>query len=103
MEKLFQADEPSEKKEGCEKNSVYISERIINISELESHIRNAKLNFEVFCQEIKKSVPSKSIINGTLKVVQNYLEKAEDFEFCIEKRKCVFKEAGESPKEKESL
>lgn len=82
---------------------VYISERIINISELESYIQNANLHFEILKEEIKKDVPPTPVINGTLEVIQNCLEKAADFEFCIEKRKCNFKNSRENPKEGENL
>ena len=77
---------------------VYMSERIINISELEELIRNARLNFEVLEDELKKDVPSQALINGTSQIVKESLEKAENFELHIEQRKCEFKASHENPK-----
>lgn len=76
---------------------IFISERITNISELESLIRDAKFNFEVLIRENEKAIPSLRTINSTTSSIKEALEKASNFEFCIEKRKCVFKEASDSP------
>ena len=77
---------------------VYMSERITNISELELLIKNARLNFEVLEDELKKDEPSQALINGTSKIIRESLKKAENFEFCIEQRKCEFKASHENPK-----
>ena len=75
---------------------VFMSERIVNISELEELIQNAKINFEVLTDEIQKDAPSITVINGTSKVIRDSLEKADKFEFLIEKRKCTIKDSFES-------
>lgn len=77
---------------------IYMSERIINISDLEGFIRNARLNFEVLEDELKKDAPSQALINGTSQIVKENLEKAENFEFRIEQRKCEFIASREHPK-----
>lgn len=74
----------------------YVNERIVNISKLESLIQEAKINFEVLMSEIQKDVPSNEIINGTSKIVKDSLDKADDFEFLIEKRMCTFKGSSEN-------
>lgn len=74
----------------------YVNERIVNISKLESLIQEAKINFEVLMSEIQKDVPSNEIINGTSKIVKDSLDKADDFEFLTEKRKCTFKDSSEN-------
>lgn len=81
---------------------IFISERITNISELEALIRDAKFNFEVLIRENEKVTPSLKIITGATYSIKESLEKALNFEFCIEKRKCLFKEDSESPILKEN-
>jgi len=77
---------------------IYVSERIVNISELESLIQDARINFEMLTDEIKKDVPSIARINATSKVVKDSLQRAEKFDFHIEKRKCSFKDSYENQK-----
>ena len=70
---------------------IYVSERIVNISELESLIQDARINFEMLTDEIKKDVPSIARINATSKVVKDSLQRAEKFDFHIEKGNAVLK------------
>ena len=76
---------------------VFVSERIVNIAELEKLIHISRFNFEVLADELEKAAPSKAKIDSAVRAIKNGLEKAERFEFCIEKRKCNFKESFESP------
>ena len=68
---------------------IFISERIINIAELEKIINCAKFNFEVMCEELKKDAPSDEILNSASYQVMLMLSKASEFDFCLEKRKGI--------------
>lgn len=52
--------------------------------------------------ELQKDKPSKEIIDNLSCATLNTLEKVEQFEFCLEKRKCYFKEVSVSPKVEEN-
>ena len=69
----------------------FISERIVNISELEQNIKNINFHFNVLHVEIKKDVPSQEIVESTSYQILRSLEIIKDFEFRIEKRMCEFK------------
>lgn len=71
---------------------VFISERIINIAELEKIISCAKINFEVMYEELKKDAPSDEILNSAAYQVMLMLNKANEFDFCLEKRKSIITE-----------
>lgn len=71
---------------------LFVSERIINIAELENAISKAKFNFEILCDELKKETPSKEVLSGASSQVRQMLNKADSFEFCLEKRKSVITE-----------
>ena len=77
---------------------IFISERIVNISELESHIKNAELYFDIMQEELKKATPSKETIDSAASVIKNSLKKASDFEFCLEQRKCEITASCENPR-----
>lgn len=70
---------------------VFVSERIINIADLEEIIRNARLNLEILIDEIPKAAQNEQLSNRAA-LVKELLESAQNFEFCIEKRKCVIKD-----------
>lgn len=76
---------------------VFISERIINISDLEALLSVARLNCEILLSELQEETPQTEKIQDLSCVVKNALVKAENFEFCIEKRKCIFKEDSGNP------
>lgn len=82
--------------------TLFVSERIINISECEKLISTARFNFEVLMDELQKDKPSKETVDNLSQAVLSTLKKAEKFEFCIEKRKCYFKEASENPRVEEN-
>lgn len=70
---------------------VFISERIVNISDLEALLSGTRLHFEILLDELQKETSQIERINNLAHSVRDTLEKAENFEFCIEKRKCIFK------------
>lgn len=70
---------------------VFVSERITNMSDLESYLKDAKMYFDILKSEMKKAAPSPEVIDSAVCVVSIALENAANFEFCIEKRKCNFK------------
>lgn len=76
---------------------IYVSERIVNINELEREIQNAKLHFDVLKAELKNTAPSKKIDSAVYQIDKS-LSKALKFEFCVEQRKCEFTAFCENPK-----
>lgn len=81
----------------ADEKMIFISERIVNIAELENLICMSKLSLELLADELEKTAPSKEKIDSAVRAMKDGLEKAERFEFCIEKRMCKFKEDCESP------
>ena len=68
---------------------LYISERVTNISELESLIRSAYCCAAALREEMEKGSPSTDRVDGLSKQIHMDLLKAKDFEFCVERRKTV--------------
>ena len=81
---------------------VFISERIINISELEALLSATRLNFEILRAELQKETPQIKKVQNLACAVRDELVKAENFEFCIEKRKCFLKDDSGNPKSVEN-
>lgn len=77
---------------------IFISERIVNISELEAHIKNAELYFNIMQEELDKATPSEEIIDSAALEVKKSLHQARNFGFVLEKRKCEIRDAPESLK-----
>lgn len=77
---------------------IYISERILNIRDLEKEIQNAIIHFNILKKRIEKTVPSSETIDDAVYQISQSLEKANDFEFCLEQRKCEIKDAYENPR-----
>lgn len=71
---------------------LYVSERILNIQDLEKEIKNASLHFDILKKELKKTAPSSEIIDAAVYQISQSLGKANDFEFCLEQRKCVYED-----------
>ena len=65
----------------------FISERIINISELEALVRSAYQDTAALRTEIEKENPSMGKIDELSKQIHLLLLQAKDFEFCVEHRK----------------
>ena len=80
---------------------IYISERIVNISELEKQIQNAKLHFDILKEELKNTAPSENIDSAVYQIGQS-LKAASEFEFCLEQRKCETTAYSENPKDQEN-
>ena len=68
---------------------LYISERVTNISELESLVRSAYYCAAELREELEKESPSMVRVDGLSKQIHLDLLKAKDFEFCVERRKTV--------------
>ena len=66
---------------------LYISERIVNISELEKQIQNAKLYFDILKKELKNTAPSEKI-DGVVYQIDRSLKAVAEFEFILEQRRC---------------
>ena len=77
---------------------LYISERIVNISELEKQIQNAKLYFDILKKELKNTAPSETI-DGAVYQIDQSLKAAVEFDFLLEQRKCEITNFSEYPKE----
>ena len=63
--------------------------------------RNSKCNnsFQYSQKRIeKKTAPSSETIDAAVYQISQSLEKANDFEFCLEQRKCEIKDAYENPR-----
>lgn len=72
------------------KSETYVSERIVNIKELEKHIENARFYMLSLTQEMQgRKVLSNLDIEKYLENANTELEEACAFEFCIERRKTI--------------
>ncbi len=67
----------------------YVSERVINIAELETTIETAYIEILNIRNELEKDTPSIEFIEEMSKKLHMNLLKAKDFEFCVERRKAV--------------
>ena len=65
----------------------YITERVVNISEIECFIRNAYDGIAALRRELKKENPSMDQIDELSKQIHLDLLRAKDFEFCVERRR----------------
>lgn len=74
----------------------YVSERIVNIKEMETYIQNADLYFGLLVSEMKKEAPCIGKIHEAEQIVKRNLEKAMNFEFRIEQRVCHITDADDS-------
>lgn len=71
----------------CVKPSAYVSERVVNISVLEKHIENAYLSINSMIKGIESGeLFDVYDIAKHLKSVEKGLEKAYEFDFCVERR-----------------
>lgn len=72
----------------------YISERVVNISELEILIRSAYYDTAALRSEMEKESPSMCKIDELSKQIHLLLLKAKDFEFCLEQRRITVQGEG---------
>lgn len=71
----------------AEKPRTYVSERIVNIKELENYIETAHLEVASLLAEMKSGMVSDdSLIIKRLNAINSVLGKAHGFEFCVERR-----------------
>lgn len=68
---------------------MYVSERIVNISDLENHISLAYTTNCMLSKELADPVPDINRIKELSRTVNRELEYANKFEFCIEQRKVI--------------
>ena len=66
--------------------------------QVEKEIQNAIIHFYILKKELKKTAPSSETIDAAVYQISQSLEKANDFEFCLEQRKCEIKDAYENPR-----
>jgi len=67
----------------------FVSERIVNIAELEGLISKAYCCIVGVRAELEKEKPSMVKINEFSKQIHLALLQAKDFEFCLEQRRAV--------------
>lgn len=67
----------------------YVTERVVNIAELEDLISSAYFNISKLRTELQKENPSMVQIDELSKQIHLGLLQAKDFEFCVERRKTV--------------
>ena len=56
------------------------------------------ITIEQAVQELKKTASSSDVVDAAVYQISQSLEKANDFEFCLEQRKCEIKDAYENPR-----
>ena len=66
---------------------LYITERVVNIAELEQLIYGAYYGVATLRTELEKENPSMCRIDELSKQIHLDLLQAKDFEFCVERRK----------------
>lgn len=64
----------------------YVSERIVNIAELESYIEKAYISIELLADEIKQIGVNNQQVIRLFNEAEEFIKKAKDFEFCVERR-----------------
>ena len=67
----------------------YVTERVVNIAELEGMILSAHHNISQLRTELQKENPSMVQIDELSKKIHLELLQAKDFEFCVERRKTI--------------
>ena len=68
---------------------IYVSERVVNISELEKMIDTALINSQLLNKEIKSNSSSYEKIEELSDLVIGELKRIANFEFCVERRKTI--------------
>ena len=71
------------------KNDVYVSERIVNLKELERMIDNSYLRSQRILQLFSEENPDYEKILGVAKALNGELSKASRYEIEIERRKTI--------------
>ena len=76
----------------CAKPAMYVTERVVNIRELENYIQEAHLSICSLIRGIE--IEELSDVNKVAKIlrrIDDVLVKAYDFDFCVERRTTVCK------------
>ena len=68
---------------------IYVSERVVNINELEKMIDTALINSQLLNKEIKSNSSSYEKIEELSDLVIGELKRIANFEFCVERRKTI--------------
>lgn len=68
-------------------NKIFITERIININELEEMISIAVLNISMLKNLIVKKENRGIDIENLIEIIDKQMEEIKEFEFCLEHRK----------------
>ncbi|MCD7917312.1 MAG: hypothetical protein LUF84_02470 [Clostridiales bacterium] len=71
----------------------YVSERVTNLSDLETTVEMALLTEEELQHEMEKARASTDRISALAKKLHDQLQMAKDFELCIERRKTICPDA----------
>ncbi len=68
---------------------MYVSERIVNIKELEDHISGAFAMVLCIQKELQNEAPDLQSLKSFSDSAVEELQKAHTFEFCVERRKTI--------------
>ena len=69
--------------------NIYVSERVVNISECERHIQSAWTITERLREEVENEDPSLTTIDELTKDLHREMVELKYFEFLVERRKTV--------------
>ena len=64
----------------------YVSERVVNIAELEQYIESAFISSQLLEKELQKDSPSISCIKELSEEILANMSNAKAFELCVERR-----------------
>lgn len=77
------------------KRRTYVTERVVNIKELENYIEEAHLSVCSLMKGIaEKQLSDLSEVYDSLRKIDDVLVKACEFEFCVERRKTIGRGGG---------
>lgn len=68
---------------------MYVSERIVNIAELENHIQNAYVSSISLKEELQSNRPDSKKVKILIDYIAEELQNAYDFDFHIERRTTI--------------
>lgn len=70
------------------KKRICITERIVNLSQLEQLLQKEQMYIALIKKELQNQPLSIETVNSAINELENVHQKAIDFEFCLEHRKC---------------
>lgn len=83
---------PKPERQSKPESKIFVSERIINLAQLEDRIQVARISVDVLKKELSKTAPSKDTIDRAVNTAVDALHTADGFELILEKRSCIFTE-----------